>query len=172
MRPDVERQIAATRRQFLLPWLGAAFAVLVLAGLGFVLTGSLGASDARLAPLPKMMTVGGLIWSGLILILSFRVLAPDAIAARLPAPDAAAAVRQLLAGLLVLWSAAAAPAILGIAQILAGGDGRTHFLLCAASIWVLAFLMPAQAKLASRAETAIAIWEKVNGGGRAGDRFP
>jgi hypothetical protein len=144
MRPDVDRQIAATRRRFLLPWLGAAAAALALAGLGFALTGSLGTPEAKLPPLAKMITVGGLMWSGLILILSFRVVAPDAIAARLPAPDAEAALRQLLAGLLVLWSAAVAPAILGIAQIFAGGDVRTHLLLCACSVWVLAYLMPTQ----------------------------
>jgi len=88
---------------------------------------------------------------------------PLGIAARIPAADAAAVVRHLLAGYLVLWSAALVPGIIGIAQILAGGDERLHLLLCAAALLVLVYLMPVRSKLATQAGVAMEILEKALG---------
>lgn len=161
MASVVEQQLAATKRRFFLPWLGTVAAVLALAGLGFALVGDIEQRGAQLPTLAKWMTAAGLIWCGLLLFVRQQILEPMGIAARLPAPDAMAIVRHLLAGYLVLWAAAVAPAIIGIAQILAGGDERMHLLLCAAALLVLAYLMPARAKLVAQAEGAMAILEKV-----------
>jgi hypothetical protein len=161
MTANIEDQLAGTKRRFLIPWLGTVIAVLALAGLGFALVGGTADSGGQLPALAKWITAAGLVWCGLVLFLRQQILEPMGIAARLPAPDAAAVVRHLLAGYLVLWSAAVAPAIIGIAQILAGGDERTHLLLCAAALLVLVYLMPVRAKLAAQAEGAMAILEKV-----------
>jgi hypothetical protein len=161
MTSTVEKQVAGAKRRFFLPWLGTVAAVLALAGLGFALVGDIGQRGAQLPALAKWMTAAGLVWCGLLLFVRQQILTPLGIAARLPAPDATAIVRHLLAGYLVLWAAAVAPAIIGIAQILAGGDERMHLLLCAAALLVLAYLMPAQAKLAAQAGGAMAILEKV-----------
>ena len=163
MDAGVERQIADTRRRFLLPWLGTVVAVLALAGLGFALVGGIAPRGGALPVLAKWMTAAGLVWCGLVLFVRRQILEPTGIAARLPAPDAAAVARHLLAGYLVLWSATVAPPIIGIAQIFAGGDERMHLLLCAAALLVLAHLMPARAKLAAQAGGAMAILEKVRG---------
>ena len=164
MDTGIERRLTDAKRRFFLPWLGTVFAVLALAGLGYALAGGTAGSDARLPTLPKAMTAAGLVWCGLVLFTRQQILEPMGIAARLPAADAAAVVRHLLVGYLVLWSAAVAPAIIGIAQILAGGDARMHLLLCAAALLVLAYLIPVQSKLATQASVAMAILEKALGG--------
>jgi len=158
--PRIERQLARHSR-FLLPWLGAAGASFALAALGYALASGTAGSDAPLPALPKAMTAAGFVWCGLLLFLRQQVLAPLGIAARLPAPDAEAVVRHLFAGYLVLWSAAVVPSIIGIAQILAGGDARMHLLLCAASVLVLAYLMPTRSKLALLAEQTLEILNRV-----------
>jgi hypothetical protein len=163
MDSGVEHQLADAKRRFLLPWLGTVFAVLTLAGLGFALVGGTGQRGGQLPALPKAMTAAGFVWCGLVLSLRQQVLAPVGIAARLPAADAAAVVRHLLAGYLVLWSAAVAPAIIGVAQILAGGDERMLLLLCAAALLVLAYLLPARTRLAAQAGETMAILEKALG---------
>lgn len=157
----IERHLAEAKRRFLLPWLGSVAAVLALAGLGLALAGGIAQGDAPLPALAKWMTTAGLVWCGLVLFVRQQVLDPMGIAARLPAPDAAAVVRHLLFGYLVLWAAALAPALIGIAQILAGGGARMHLLLCAAALLVLAYLMPARARLAALAGGAMAILGKV-----------
>ncbi len=161
MDPAVERQLAGAQRRFLLPWLGAAGAPLVLAAIGYALAGGFAPGDDPLPTLPKAMTAAGLVWCGLVLFLRRQVLSPAGLAARLPAPDAAAVVRHMLAGYLVLWSAAIVPSIIGIAQVLAGGDARMHLLLCGASVWVLAYLMPARSRLAALAEAALSAWRQL-----------
>jgi hypothetical protein len=144
MNAGIELQLANARRRFLLPWLGTVLAVLALAGLGFALTAGAGQNGGQLPATAKWMTVAGLVWCGLVLFVRQQIMDPLGIAARIPAADAAAVVRHLLAGYLVLWSAALVPAIIGIAQILAGGDERMHLLLCAAALLVLVYLMPVQ----------------------------
>jgi hypothetical protein len=160
MDGDIERRIAAGHRRFLLPWLGTVLAVIVLAALGYGLAAGNAASGAPLPALPKMMTAAGFVWCGLVLFIRQQVLAPLGMAARLPAPDPEALMRHLFAGHLVLWSAAVVPAIVGIAQILAGGDARLHLLLCAASIMVLGYLLPARSKLTELAKTTLEIWNR------------
>ena len=163
MDAGIERPLADARRRFLIPWLGTVLAVLALAGLGFALSGGAGQHGGQLPALAKAMTAAGLVWCGLVLFVRQQILTPMGIASRLPAADATAVVRHLLAGYLVLWSAAVAPAIIGIAQILAGGDERMHLLLCAAALLVLAYLMPVRAKLAEQAGAAMEILEKALG---------
>jgi hypothetical protein len=159
----VERQLANAKSRFFLPWLGTVIAVLALAGLGFALAGGASPHDGRLPTLPKWMTAAGFVWCGLVLFVRQQIMDPMGIAARLPAADAAAVVRHLFAGYLVLWSTALVPPIIGIAQILAGGDARMHLLLCAAALMVLVYLMPVQSKLAAQAGVALAILEKALG---------
>ena len=156
----VKSQLSGAHWRFLLPWLGAAAASLILAALGYALAGGTAGSGAPLPLLPKAMTAAGFVWCGLVLFLRQQVLTPIGIAARLPAPDTAAVVRHLLAGYLVLWSAAVVPAIIGIAQVLAGGDFRMHLLLCGASVMVLGYLMPTRSKLTALAEGTLEIWNR------------
>lgn len=163
MRPAVETLVASGQRRFLLPWAGAAVASLAVAGIGVVLAGDAAPSGAPLAPLAKAVTAGGFIWGAILLQLRRAVLGPAALAARIPAPDAEAVLRQMLAAYLVLWAATVVPAILGIAQLLSGGDLRIHLLLCAGGLWLLAYMLPTRAKLAAQAEAALTVWEKARG---------
>jgi hypothetical protein len=156
----IERSLADARRRFLLPWLGTVLAVLALAGLGFALTGGAGQHGGQLPALAKAMTAAGLVWCGLVLFVRQQILTPMGIASRLPAADATAVVRHLLVGYLVLWSAAVVPAIIGIAQILAGGDARMHLLLCSAAVMVLGCLVPSRSKLGGLATTTLEIWNR------------
>ena len=162
MNIAVEHQLAGARKRFLLPWLGAIASSLTLAALGYALAGGIGQAQGQLPPLPKMITVAGFIWCGLVLFLRGQVLEPTGIAARLTAPDVAAVVRHLLAGYLVLWSATVVPCIIGIAQLVAGGDARMHLLLCAASVSALGYLFPAHLKLVELTEKALAILQRVS----------
>ena len=164
MDAGLERQLADAKRRFFLPWLGTVLGVLALAGLGYALAGGVTARGGSLPTLPKWMTVAGFVWCGLVLFVRQQIMEPLGIAARIPAADAAAVLRHLFAGYLVLWSAALAPPIIGIAQILAGGDERMHLLLCAAALLVLVYLMPVRSKLAAQAGGALAILEKVREG--------
>ena len=163
MDAGLERQLANAKRRFFLPWLGTVVAVLALAGIGFALAGGAAQDGGPLPTLPKWMTVAGFVWCGLVLFVRQQIMDPLGIAARIPAADAAAVVRHLLAGYLVLWSAALAVPIIGIAQILGGGDARMHLLLCGAALLVLVYLMPVQSKLAAQAGVALAILEKALG---------
>jgi len=156
----VDRRIADSRRRFFIPWLGTVLAVVVLAALGYGLAAGIVAPGATLPALPKMMAAAGFVWCGLVLFIRRQVLAPLGMAARLPAPDPEALLRHLFAGHLVLWSAAVVPAIIGIAQILAGGDARMHLLLCSAALMVLGYLLPSRSKLGGLATTTLEIWNR------------
>lgn len=163
MDAGLERQLADAKRRFFLPWLGTVAAVLALAGLGYALAGGAAARGGPLPALSKWMTVAGFVWCGLVLFVRQQIMDPLGVAARIPAADAAAVVRHLFAGYLVLWSAALAPPIIGIAQILAGGDARMHLLLCAAALLALVYLLPVRSRLEAQAGAALAILEKALG---------
>ncbi len=84
------------------------------------------------------------------------ILTPERIASVVAIPDLSFAQRHLLAGHLALWSIAELPAVLGFAQLLLDGTLATHLALCAASLTVLALLMPTRARIAARLEAVLA----------------
>lgn len=155
MGPGNQSQPAGLHR-FRLPWLGACVASLALAALGMALSGESAPAEAALPPPAKALAGLGLICSGTVPFLRRRVLTPARIAAALPSPDSELALRHLLAGSLVLWTIAEVPAILGFAQILVGGNARTHLLLCGVSMGILAWLMPVRAKIAAQSAAVVA----------------
>ncbi|HEY5998096.1 MAG TPA: hypothetical protein VI078_02190 [bacterium] len=151
------REAAAARRgparaTFLAAWGGMLAATLALAGIGSLATpAGLGAGPAGGASaLPAGIALFAVLCAIAVPLLARVLLAPERIAPRLPAPDAALVRRYLLVGHLALWSLAALPALLGLAQLFLGGSPATHYALCALSLVGLAWLMPTARRVGGR----------------------
>ena len=122
----------------------------VWAGLGILASPVEAPSGAATAtPITATITAAGIIW------LDRAILTPARLAGLVVIPDSALARRHLLAAHLALWSLAQVPALLGFAQLFLDGALRTHLMLCAVSLALLALLMPTRARIAARLEAVL-----------------
>lgn len=155
MHAEIERRVRSAIIRFRLPWAAMVLSSLVFAALGLWVSDTGVVMETGVSPmsLPVIIVAAG---SGaLVFFLDRKLLAPRAIAARVPPNDIELALRHLLAGHLVLWSLAVVSPILGFAQLLLGGRPAAHLLLCGASVGILAYLMPTWSRIAARIEAIL-----------------
>ena len=156
MHPDSERRVQAA-----LPPLRVSWSLMLAASLGWAWLGAIASPagsppDATATP-PFTMALAalGALCALATLWIDRAIITPERMAALMPVPDHALAQRHLLAGHLALWSLAVLPALFGFAQLLLGGALATHLALCAASLAILALLMPTRARIAARLEAVL-----------------
>ena len=156
MRPDLQRHVESALRPLRVSWSLMLVASLAWAGLGLFAAPVVSPSDPpELAPSSKVLAVLGVVSSVATLWVDRKVITAKRMAALVPVPDHALVLRHLLAGHLVLWSFAEVPALFGFAQLLLGGSLGIHLALCAASLSLLALLMPTRARITGRMETVL-----------------
>ena len=128
----------------------------VWAGLGILASPVEAPSGAATAtPITATITALGFLCAAGIIWLDRAILTPARLAGLVVIPDSALARRHLLAAHLALWSLAQVPALLGFAQLFLDGALRTHLMLCAVSLALLALLMPTRARIAARLEAVL-----------------
>lgn len=150
MRPEIERRVRSELVWFRLPWSAMVLATLVFAAFGLLVPEAPATPESRVSPLTTFLIIAAAGNGALIFVLDRKLLAPQAMATRVPRHDVEFARRYLLAGHLVLWSLAEILPILGFAQLLLGGRSGIHLLLCGLSVGILAYLMPTSARIAAR----------------------
>lgn len=150
----VEERVRIALPRFRLFWAGSCLAVLGLVALGSRAAAGRTPAGEACTVASALLAAAGVACGIAVLLLDARVLSPARVAAASP-PEPSAVLRVLLAGHLALWSISVVPAILGLAQLAAGGSLRTHLLLGGISLGALAFLMPTRARIAARVGAAL-----------------
>lgn len=156
MRADVGRQVESALRPLRVSWSLMLAASLAWAGLGLYASPVVSPPDApAMATSTKALALLGAISVVVTFWIDRKVITARRMADLIAVPDHALVLRHLLAGHLVLWSFAEVPALFGFAQLLLDGSLGVHLALCAASLTLLALLMPTRARIAARMETVL-----------------
>lgn len=157
MRPDIERSVQAALRPLRVSWSLMLAASIVWAVMGMIASPVVSPSEiTTLTPLTLTLAVLGVLSALGTILVDRLVITPERMAAVITLPDAALVQRHLLAGQLVLWSFAVLPALFGFAQLLLDGSLGIHLALCAASLAVLALLLPTRARVTTRIAAVLA----------------
>jgi len=157
VQADIERCVQSALRPLRVSWALMVAASLAWAGLGLFASPVMSPSDSSAAtPWSVVITALGALSAIATLVIDRAVITPRRMAALITVPDEALIQRHLLAGHLVLWSFAVLPALFGFAQLLLDGALSAHLALCAASLAILAILMPTQARITTRIAAVLA----------------
>lgn len=156
MRPEFEHHVDTTLTALRVSWSLMLVASFAWAALGLFASPLVSSADAPgTARSTIVLAVLGFGSALATLWVDRAVITAKKMAALIPVPDAALVRRHLLAGHLVLWSFAELPALFGFAQLLLDGSLAVHLALCAASLAVLAVLMPTRARITARMEAVL-----------------
>jgi len=151
VHPDLGRAVESALPPLRVSWSLMLAASLAWAALGLFASPVLSPLATPAAtPWTTALTALGVLSAVATIWIDRAVITPGRMAAIIAVPDQTLVQRHLLAGQLILWSFAELPALFGFAQLLLDGALGTHLALCAASLAILAILMPTRARITAR----------------------